>query len=87
MLMRKCGYGETSNKDGVTSYVRIFGSGGYPRFHCYIDTMEYSYQINLHIDQKKPTYGEGTAHSGEYESQVVEREAARMYGIIDALAL
>lgn len=34
--------------------------------------------INLHVDQKAPTYQRGRAHSGEYDGQLVEQEAARL---------
>ncbi len=78
VLMQKCGYAETTNAKRETSYVRAFGRGGYPRFHCYIEYMENSFQINLHLDQKKPTYGEGTAHSGEYDGDAVEEEGKRI---------
>lgn len=84
-LLRKCGYSETSNQEGVVSYVRIFGPGGYPRFHCYIENAVKGFQVNLHLDQKRPVYAGGTAHSGEYEGKVVEHEAARMVRIIQGL--
>lgn len=34
--------------------------------------------INLHLDQKKPSYAGTSAHAGEYEGPVVEREASRL---------
>lgn len=34
--------------------------------------------INLHIDQKKPTYGSHTAHSGEYDGELVSAEIERI---------
>ncbi len=78
VLMQKCGYAETSNAKRETSYVRVFGRGGYPRFHCYIEPADSGFTVNLHLDQKKPTYGEGTAHSGEYDGDVVEEEGKRI---------
>lgn len=60
------------------SYVRQLGSGGYPRFHIYIDNLEEKYVLNLHLDQKRPSYGKETAHSGDYEGGPVEVEAERI---------
>lgn len=84
ILMQKCGYAEMRNANG-TSYARVFGRGGYPRFHAYIDLVEGGFEIKLHLDQKKPTYGEGTAHSGEYDGEIVENEGARINMIIQKL--
>ena len=77
MLMRKCGYVEKPGK-GQTSYVNAFGAGGYPRFHAYVDTLDDGYVVKLHLDQKKPSYGSHTAHSGEYEGPVVLKEIERI---------
>lgn len=63
------------------SYVRVLGSGGYPRFHVYIDEAEDRYTLNLHLDQKRPSYGRETAHSGDYDGKVVEDEADRIVDI------
>jgi hypothetical protein len=38
--------------------------------------------LNLHLDQKKETYGEGTRHHGEYDdSPAVQDEARRLQGV------
>jgi hypothetical protein len=37
--------------------------------------------INLHVDQKAPTYQQGRAHAGEYDGPLVEQEAARLRGL------
>jgi len=34
--------------------------------------------FNLHLDQKKPLYKGSSAHSGEYDSDLVENEAERI---------
>ena len=34
--------------------------------------------VNLHLDQKAPVYEGAAAHSGEYEGEVVSREAERL---------
>lgn len=70
-FMRKCGYVPFHK-----SYIRQLGSAFYPRFHIYIDQQQENYILNLHLDQKKPTYGNTTAHSGEYEDDGPVREEA-----------
>ena len=63
---------------------------GYPRFHIYlkIDGSTDSPQeiknliFNLHLDQKKPIYKGATAHSGEYEGELIEKEAERIKQIL-----
>ena len=72
-FLRKCGYIPFHN-----SYIKILSSSGYPRFHLYIDEENTRYVFNLHLDQKKPSYGKETAHSGEYKGRVVEEEGERI---------
>jgi capsule polysaccharide export protein KpsC/LpsZ len=72
-FMRSAGYAPFHD-----SYVRVLGSGGYPRFHVYIDDAGEKYVLNLHLDQKRPSYGQETAHSGDYEGGPVEAEADRI---------
>lgn len=76
-FMRRCGYAPFHD-----SYVRQMGTGGYPRFHIYIDDKEKEYVLNLHLDQKRPSYGKETAHSGEYEGGPVESEAGRIEDVL-----
>lgn len=87
MLLRKCGYAPTRNRAGESSFVRVFGPDGFPRFHCYVEIKDNGFQINLHLDQKKPSYGEETAHSGDYDSATVRAEAARITQILEGLRL
>jgi hypothetical protein len=72
-FMRRSGYVPFHD-----SYVRVLGSGGYPRFHVYVHDEEERYVLNMHLDQKRPSYGEETAHSGDYEGPVIEAEAERI---------
>lgn len=85
-LMRKAGYhfqGEDEEKKEL-SFVRP--PRGYPRFHLYvkIDGSAGSPQdkdhliFNLHLDQKKPIYKGAAAHAGEYDGEIVEKEAERI---------
>lgn len=86
VLIRRCGYGEIVNREGQISYIRVFGPSGYPRFHAYLDKTQDDFSINLHLDQKKPSYGGQTAHSGEYDGKVVEAESNRIAFIIQKFA-
>jgi hypothetical protein len=72
---------------GETSYIRRMTNGEFPRFHAYIGVKPDGFQVNLHLDQKAPTYGENTAHNGEYDGETVELEGKRLKEIIDSLAL
>jgi len=76
-FMRKCAYAPFHD-----SYIKVLSGSGYPRFHIYINENENQYVLNLHLDQKRPSYGKQTAHSGEYDGKVVEDEADRIADII-----
>ena len=77
-FMRSCGYAFDREQGGEMSFMRRISGYDYPRFHTYVHKEDDSLIINLHIDQKKPSYGVGHAHSGEYEGELVEREAERI---------
>jgi len=40
--------------------------------------------LSLHLDQKKPVYDGATAHAGDYDGPVVEREMARIKQYIES---
>ncbi len=82
MIMRRCGYGEIITRQGKRSYVKLLSRTPYPRFHAYIDEQDTGFQINLHLDQKAPVYKSVSAHAGEYDGPIVEREVARIEAII-----
>ena len=78
-LIRRCGYGEIFNsKTNEVSYQRALARAGYPRFHVYLKELPTYFEVSLHLDQKKPSYDSGHAHSGEYEGELVENEARRI---------
>lgn len=65
---------------------RAGGEGHYPRFHVYLIDRPGEVAVDLHLDQKKPSYGGGThAHAGEYEGRVVEEEGRRIQAIAATL--
>lgn len=68
-LMRRAGYTFQRQEGAEMSFVRALGSSGYPRFHGYARQEKLDLSVNLHLDQKKHTYGEGTRHHGEYAAE------------------
>ena len=85
-IMRRCGYFFTKEENGELAFVRPLSSSGsgYPKFHIYVNMEKFprGTSLNLHLDQKKPIYRGTTAHSGEYDGELVEKEAARIKQIL-----
>lgn len=77
--MRRAGYAEVPGAKGVTSYSRRLQPTPFPRYHAYLDDLGTEWTINLHLDMKAPTYEGQHAHSGEYDGQLVEQEAQRLF--------
>jgi hypothetical protein len=85
-LMRRAGYGfvKTDEKTGEEEYKRRLSGSDFPRFHAFVGQDRDSVFINLHLDQKKPSYEGYTSHSGEYEdSEVLEKEAQAIKKIFE----
>jgi len=87
-LMRKCGYrfermDERTGEMAFSRAVEGASASGYPRFHIYLKKdVSRETLLNLHLDQKKPIYKGAIAHSGEYDGEIVEREAERIKKIL-----
>jgi len=77
-FMRRAGYGFQKEGGGEVAFVRRVGGGLFPRYHAYVTEGAGQITVNLHVDQKAPTYGRTSAHSGEYSGSLVEDEAARL---------
>ena len=78
-LIRRLGYAEHRDPHArEISYVRRLRTDFYPRFHVYLEETENALMVNLHLDMKKPSYAGTSAHSGEYDGQLVEQEAGRL---------
>lgn len=78
-LMRSGGYMFLDRtQDDEWNFVRRVGAGDYPRFHCYVKKEEGNLMINLHLDQKRPSYQGSRGHSGEYEGEIITFEAERL---------
>lgn len=77
--IRRAGYHfERARQDGEVSLYKPMTAGGFPRFHVYIKEIETGWEVNLHLDQKRPSYKGTAAHAGEYDGPVVEQEAERL---------
>ncbi len=83
-LMRRSGYAVFNDPNtGQTSYTKRLSRDFYPRFHVYIETNKDNFQfINLHLDQKKPSYAGAHAHNADYDGDRVEQEANLLQGMI-----
>lgn len=83
-VLRTCGYAFDRNEDGESSYVRRLAGEDYPRLHAYVRLINNDDLIvNLHLDQKRPSYSGGTrAHSGEYDGLIITEELQRIERII-----
>ncbi|MDO8430270.1 MAG: hypothetical protein Q7S73_02810 [bacterium] len=96
-FLRQCGYIEIANphKNNEISYARSLDPGRfYPRFHIYpVRDREGSQRasvsngvylsFDLHLDAKKPSYEGTSAHSGEYDGQIIEEESERIKKIAE----
>lgn len=76
--MRKAGYHFQEKNGGKEELAFVRPPHGYPRFHLYVKTKDKNLIFNLHLDQKKPIYRGVPAHAGEYDGEIVEKEAARI---------
>ncbi|MFZ2682025.1 MAG: hypothetical protein WAZ14_02960 [Patescibacteria group bacterium] len=77
--LRKAGYAYFRDpKSGEDSFVIRLTTEFYPRFHLYVDQDDKQVSFNLHLDQKKPSYGDHNKHAGEYDGEVVSKEMRRV---------
>jgi hypothetical protein len=83
IFLRQAGYAYIANRHGGDdSFVRSLSGNFYPRFHVYIKRELDKIILNIHLDQKKPSYGGVNMHNGEYDGEVVEAEVARLKGML-----
>jgi len=82
-LLRRAGYAFQRHDNQEMSFVRALARAGYPRFHMYAGLEGQKLIINIHLDQKKNTYGDSTRHHGEYEDEgALKTEAERIENIL-----
>lgn len=78
-LMRRIGYvPDRFNRGSEPSFSRKIHGDRFPRFHIYAKETNDELILNLHLDQKRPSYEGHTSHSGEYDGLVVEEETRRI---------
>jgi hypothetical protein len=86
-ILRRAGYTFQRNEGQEMSFVRPLARAGYPRFHMYVSVIGSDMNISFHLDQKKETYGEGTRHHGEYESEgALKVEAKRIIEVLSKIS-
>ena len=83
-LARILGYRILKGIDNEFNFVRPLARD-YPRFHLYLREEGNKLSLNLHLDQKKPSYQGQTRHSGEYEGELVETEKQRVESVLERL--
>lgn len=77
--LRRAGYVFQRREQDEMSFVRPLARSGYPRFHIFSHMEGMALVVNLHLDQKKETYGQGTRHHGEYTDEgALKEEAVRI---------
>jgi hypothetical protein len=82
-VLRQAGYHFQGNDGKAMSFVRPLASAGFPRFHIYATYFKNDLILNLHLDQKRRTYGKATRHHGEYEEDgPLKEEAQRLKNIL-----
>lgn len=82
-LSRKLNYRPLGYTDkGELNCVRPLMGANYPRFHIYMTETPEVVKFSIHLDQKKVSYEGATAHSGDYDSDTVKDEVARIKEII-----
>lgn len=81
-LMRKASYYFLRKNEQKDEFEFARPPKGYPRFHLFVKTENNILIFNLHLDQKKPIYQGVPAHAGEYDSELVTKEAERIKEIL-----
>lgn len=83
-MLRRWGYTFQHKIADEISFIRVLGSSGYPRFHIYTKLKEADLILNIHLDQKKETYGESNRHQGEYaDDGALKEEVRRLKSFLD----
>ncbi|MEK9186683.1 MAG: hypothetical protein AAB885_03815 [Patescibacteria group bacterium] len=66
-------------------FIKGFEGADFPRWHLYAKEISGSWELNLHLDQKRPIYRGTSAHGGEYEGPLVKKELQRLQNILNPL--
>ncbi len=76
--IRHSEYAYQGQEGNEFKFARRLGSGFYPRWHLIAQQNNEQVILNLHLDQKQPSYQGSHAHSGEYDSETVNVELNRI---------
>ena len=83
--MREAGYAPsftkaTEGKPAEFVFHRLLAGRPYPKFHlyCTLSADTKSATLNLHLDQKKPSYKGTHAHAAEHDGAIVKTEVERI---------
>ena len=83
VLLRRLGYFFQRNERDEMSFIRSLARAGFPRFHLYARVVGSDLVINVHLDQKKETYGDATRHHGEYKNEgPLKKETERIKSLL-----
>jgi len=85
-LFRSAGYSYRGVVEGDMSFIKRVGYNEYPHYHIYVKDLGKEILLNMHLDQKRPSYSGASAHSGEYNGDLVEREMERVKEVIKSLS-
>ncbi|MCX6789271.1 MAG: hypothetical protein NTZ42_01495 [Candidatus Gribaldobacteria bacterium] len=82
VVMRDLRYHAWGNVAGEQKqFIRPLATGdAYPRFHIYLqyNSQTKDIALTLHFDQRQAVYQGTTAHHGDYDGEIVEKEAERI---------
>lgn len=79
--MRSAGYHfeGVDQKTKEVKFYRSLSANLFPRFHIYAMLGNgQKLTVSFHLDQKAPVYSGSPAHGGDYEGEVLDKEAARL---------
>lgn len=77
-ILNEAGYHEfTDPNTDKLSYIMRLGREYHPRMHVYVKESADGGVFDIHLDQKKASYEGQTAHAGEYDGPLVQKEAER----------
>lgn len=70
-------------------FYRPVGQDAYPRFHLYLQNTLQAKKSNdlffsIHFDQRRTVYQGSTAHSGEYEGELLEKEVEKIRKVFES---
>jgi hypothetical protein len=81
-LFQKAGYSYRGVNNGDMSFIKRAGRDEYPHYHIYVKTEGENVILNMHFDQKRPSYEGASAHNADYDGELVEKEMERIKEVI-----